>query len=121
MWIRKKQRYLRRVALAFAVAAIAAPGAQASVANEGGGNSTTPAHSRPDDRGVRVGGGVETGQPYGAIEGRANYQSPPQVVASGQGGLDWGDVGIGGALTAALAGFGFAAVRVSGRMKPAAS
>ena len=105
MWNRKRQWYLRRAALALTVAAVAAPGAQAYVANDGGGSGPAP-HVRPDDRGVRVGGPA---------------QSQPQIVASDQSGLDWGDVGIAGGLTAALAGLGIAAARVSRRVEPAES
>jgi hypothetical protein len=120
MWIRRHRRHVRRAALALAVAAIAAPGAQAYVANEGA-NSTTQAHSRPDDRGVRVGGPAATVQPVGAIERRTYYRPVPNVAATSDGSIGWGDVGIGASVALALAGFGVAAVRFSSRAKPATS
>ena len=123
MWIRKKHRFVRRVALAFAVAALAAPAAQGYVANEGG-SSTTPLHSRPDDRGVRVGGPAQsqlTRPDDRASRVGGPVEAQPQLVGSDTGGIDWRDAGIGAALAAALAAFGVSAVKFSGRMKPAES
>ena|SRR5918996_1240348 len=72
----RRNRMIRRLALTLAVAAVAAPAAQARVDESGA--SADVAAVRPDDRAARF-------APTGSVE----------LVAVRPDGLDWGDVGIG--------------------------
>jgi hypothetical protein len=92
----RRNRMIRRLALTLAVAAVAAPAAQARVDESGA--SADVAAVRPDDRAARF-------APTGSVElvavrpdDRAARFAPTgsvELVAVRPDGLDWGDVGIG--------------------------
>jgi hypothetical protein len=95
----RKRHSLGRVALAFAVAAMAASGAQASIPADGGSpyQGTVGVPVRPDDRADH---GVGT-----AAE--SPVRTPTQ--AAGPTGFDWGDAGIGAGASFGLVLVGSAA------------
>jgi hypothetical protein len=116
MWKWRRKRMIRRLALTLAVAAVAAPAAQARIDENGA--SAGVAAVRPDDRAARFSptGSVELiavrpddraarFSPTGSVElvavrpdDRAARFAPTgsvELVVVRPDGLDWGDVGIG--------------------------
>jgi hypothetical protein len=134
MWNRR-HRWIRRLVVGFAFAAIAAPAAQAQIESAGSTQATKPGIVRPDDRSARVtpqsgivrpddraSRAVPQGQQPKAIELRRNpgagVESQPVAAAPADGGFSWVDAGAGAgsALVLVLVGLvGRRTLRAAGR------
>ena len=137
---RIKQRMLRRIALAFAVAAVAAPTAQAVPLEPGNSTprgTTIPQQygmptAMPSDYAANRGDGIELarlndriGSDVRGLDGVENVRVEPRgldqpvLVVSDGSSFNWGDAGIGAGLAFAailLAGAAALGVRQQGRL-----
>jgi hypothetical protein len=99
MWLRRRHRIVRRLALGFAVAAIAAPAAQGRIAAE---------PSPSDQWQVPA---IVLGQGYAPDHLQPQPPEPVVVASEPAGGFDWRDAGIGVAFA-----FGLIALAVAGAL-----
>jgi hypothetical protein len=123
-----KPQVLRWIAVAFAVAAVAAPAAQAGgpddrPAYRGTSPALTASSPSPDDRG-NYRGSSDTLAPTGvSSDDRAFARSVPGIelasapVEIGRGGFDWKDAVVGGTFGFALALFGLRAIAIAQRRR----
>lgn len=100
MWIRKRNRMLKRLVLGFAVAAVVAPGAQARIATSEGVFATTPsAVHETDGRASLIQRPIE---PISVVphetDGRASLVAPhgvPTTAVRADGdGFGWNEAGV---------------------------
>ena len=111
MRIRGSRRLIKSLGLALAVAALAAPSAQAVLpAEESGGLGSSQPRLYADDLHASVASSSVSVKPRGYAP--INTQARPEVlpvrseVVSESSRFDWGDAGIGAGITFVLLGFG---------------